>query len=435
MTVSLFGRLDGPVCVDLFAGGGGASEGMRRATGFHPVVAVNHDDDAIRMHAANHPETMHFREDVFKVSPGVGSRGRRPDLLWASPQCTHFSRARGKAPKSEQQRSLAWVVVDWARDARPRCIIVENVPEFLTWGPLGDDGEPIRERAGETFAAWVCALEGAGYVVEHRVLVAADYGAPTTRRRVYVVATLDRAPVWPAPTHGPGRPLPWRTAAECIDWSLPCPSIFERDKPLAEATLRRIAEGVRRFVVEAPAPFIAPVGAAWIAKHYGNGVVGHPVDRPLGAVTAVDHHSLVVAFLDKLYGSARAGQALTEPMPTVTTGGGRGGGHTGLVYAFLTAYYGTAIGHRPDGPLPAVVTKDRFGLIVVHVNGEPHVITDIGMRMLQPRELARAQGFGEDYILTGTKSSQVARIGNSVCPPVAEALVRANLPHPRQAAA
>lgn len=435
MTVSLFGRLDGPVCVDLFAGGGGASEGMRRATGFHPVVAVNHDDDAIRMHAANHPETMHFREDVFKVSPGVGSRGRRPDLLWASPQCTHFSRARGRAPKSEQQRSLAWVVVDWARDARPRCIIVENVPEFLTWGPLGDDGEPIRERAGETFAAWVCALEGAGYVVEYRVLVAADYGAPTTRRRVYVVATLDRAPVWPAPTHGPGRPLPWRTAAECIDWSLPCPSIFERDKPLAEATLRRIAEGVRRFVVEAPAPFIAPVGAAWIAKHYGNGVVGHPADRPLGAVTAVDHHSLVVAFLDKLYGSARAGQALTEPMPTVTTGGGRGGGHTGLVYAFLTAYYGTAIGHRPDGPLPAVVTKDRFGLVVVHVNGEPHVITDIGMRMLQPRELARAQGFGEDYILTGTKSSQVARIGNSVCPPVAEALVRANLPHPRQAAA
>jgi len=207
---------------------------------------------------------------------------------------------------------------------------------------------------------------------------------------------------------------------------LPCPSIFERAKPLAAATLKRIAEGVRRFVVEAPAPFIAPVGAAWIAKHYG-GVVGHPADRPLGAVTAVDHHSLVVAFLDKLYGSARAGQSIAEPMPTITAGGGRGGGHTGLVYAFLTAYYGTAIGHRPDAPLPAVVTRDRFGLIVVHVNGEPHVITDIGMRMLQPRELARAQGFGEDYILTGTKSSQVARIGNSVCPPVAEALVRANI--------
>ncbi len=478
LSASLFGRMDGPVLIDLFAGGGGASEGMRRATGFHPVVAVNHCDDAIRMHAANHPETMHFREDVFKVAPGVGSRGRRPDLLWASPQCTHFSRARGRAPKSEQQRSLAWVVVDWARDVRPRCIIVENVPEFVTWGPLGDDGEPIRERAGETFAAWVSALEGAGYVVEHRVLTAANYGAPTTRRRVYVIATLDRAPAWPEPTHGPGRTLPWRTAAECIDWSLPCPSIFERDKPLAEATLRRIAEGVRRFVVEAPAPFIAPVGAAWIAKHYGNGVVGHPADRPLGAVTAVDHHSLVltklspaliqtgygerdgqsprvldlhaplgsvvaggqkhalaVAFLDKLYGSARAGQPLTEPMPTITSGGGKGGGHAGLVYAFLTAYYGTAIGHRPDGPLPSVVTKDRFGLIVVHVNGEPHVITDIGMRMLQPRELARAQGFGEDYILTGSKSSQVARIGNSVCPPVAEALVRANLTHHRRAAA
>lgn len=475
MTVSLFGRLDGPACVDLFAGGGGASEGMRRATGCHPIVAINHDADAIAMHTANHPETMHFREDVFKVAPGLGSRGRALDLLWASPQCTHFSRARGGAPKSEQQRSLAWVVVDWARAVRPRTIIVENVPEFVTWGPLGEDGEPIRDRAGETFRAWVGALEAEGYVVEHRVLSAADYGAPTWRRRVYVVATRGRAPVWPAPSHGPGRPLPYRTAAECIDWTIPVPSIFERAKPLAEATLKRIAEGVRRFVVDAAEPFIAPVGAAWIAKHYGNGVVGHPLDRPLGAVTAVDHHSLVVtklspaliqtgygeregqsprvldlhaplgsvvaggqkhalvmAFLDKLHGSARAGQPLTEPMPTVTTGGGRGGGHAGLVYAFLTAYYGTAIGHRPDGPLPAVVTKDRFGLVVVKVNGEPHVITDIGMRMLQPRELARAQGFDDSYILTGTKSSQVARIGNSVCPPVAEALVRAQLTTPRR---
>lgn len=429
---SLFGRLDRPACVDLFAGGGGASEGMRRATGCHPIVAINHDADAIAMHAANHPETMHFREDVFKVAPGLGSRGRALDLLWASPQCTHFSRARGSAPKSEQQRSLAWVVVDWARAVRPRTIIVENVPEFVTWGPLGDDGEPIRDRAGETFRAWVGALEAEGYVVEHRVLSAADYGAPTWRRRVYVVATHGRGPVWPAPSHGPGRPLPYRTAAECIDWTIPVPSIFERAKPLAEATLKRIAEGVRRFVVDAPEPFIAPVGAAWIAKHYGNGVVGHPLDRPLGAVTAVDHHSLAVAFLDKLHGSARAGQPLTEPMPTVTTGGGRGGGHAGLVYAFLTAYYGTAIGHRPDGPLPAVVTKDRFGLVVVKVNGEPHVITDIGMRMLQPRELARAQGFDDSYILTGTKSSQVARIGNSVCPPVAEALVRAQLTTPRR---
>ncbi len=432
MTVSLFGRLDSPACVDLFAGGGGASEGMRRATGCHPIVAINHDADAIAMHAANHPETMHFREDVFKVAPGLGSRGRALDLLWASPQCTHFSRARGGAPKSEQQRSLAWVVVDWARAVRPRTIIVENVPEFVTWGPLGDDGEPIRDRAGETFRAWVGALEAEGYVVEHRVLSAADYGAPTWRRRVYVVATRGHAPVWPAPSHGPGRPLPYRTAAECIDWDIPVPSIFERAKPLAEATLKRIAEGVRRFVVDAPEPFVVPGGAAWVAKHYGNGVVGHPLDRPLGAVTAVDHHSLAVAFLDKLHGSARAGQPLTEPMPTITAGGGRGGGHAGLVYAFLTAYYGTAIGHRPDGPLPAVVTKDRFGLVVVKVNGEPHVITDIGMRMLQPRELARAQGFDDSYILTGTKSSQVARIGNSVCPPVAEALVRAQLTTPRR---
>jgi DNA (cytosine-5)-methyltransferase 1 len=194
---SLFGRMDGPAVADLFAGGGGASEGIRRATGFHPTVAINHCADAIRMHAANHPETMHFLEDVFEVPPGLGSRGRTLDLLWASPQCTHFSRARGGAPKSDQQRSLAWVVVDWARAVRPRTIIVENVPEFVTWGPLADDGEPVRARAGETFRAWVGALEAEGYVVEHRVLMAADYGAPTSRRRVYVDATRGRRPVWP----------------------------------------------------------------------------------------------------------------------------------------------------------------------------------------------------------------------------------------------
>lgn len=455
--------------VDLFAGGGGASEGIRRALGRCPDVAVNHDPDAIAMHKKNHPDTRHYREDVFHVDPVKACGGRQPDLMWMSPDCRHFSRAKGGKPVSAKVRSLAGVGVKWARKVRPRCICLENVEEFTTWGPLDADGRPVPERVGDFFRAWVRALEALGYTVEWRVLVCADYGAPTTRRRLFLVARLDGRPQWPEPTHGPGPGrAPYRTAAECIDWSIPVPSIFGRERPLAEKTERRIAAGIRRFLLDCPDPFIVdlpsgrrvapsliqtgygerrgqaprvldieqPLGTvvaggqkhglvfAWLAKHYG-GVVGIPADVPLSTVTATDHHSLVAASLTKFYGTS-TGSSLAAPAPTVTAHAG--GGHLGLVSAFLLKYYGTSVGQDVRDPLHTVTTMDRFGVVHVAIDGEPHVIADIGMRMLQPRELARAHGFGEDYVLEGTKKAQVARIGNSVPVAPVEAIVRANLP-------
>jgi DNA (cytosine-5)-methyltransferase 1 len=468
---------------DLFAGGGGASLGIERALGRSVDLAVNHNPEAIAMHAANHPTAHHMREDVWAVNPVEACAGRPVELLWASPDCRHFSRAKGGKPVSPKIRSLAWVVTRWARAVRPAVICLENVAEFQTWGPLSGE-QPIKERAGETFRKWVGQLERMGYCVRWRILNAADFGAPTSRRRLFLVARLDgQEPVWPTPTHGPGRALPYRTAAECIDWFIPCPSIFDRKKPLAEATLLRIAHGVMRYVVNAKKPFILnlthggrcepidegmrtvtgahrgekalvvptliqtgygersgqaprtldiknPIGtlvgsqkhalvSAFIAKHYG-GVVGGPVEVPLGTITQIDHHSLVGASLLKLYGTSTGADA-SDPMHTVT---GQGG-HIGLVATFLVKYYGTAIGQDAAEPLDTITTKGRFGLVTVTIDGEQYAIVDIGMRMLQPRELARAQGFPDSYILTGTKTSQVARIGNSVCPDVAEAVVRA----------
>lgn len=441
-----------PVIVDLFAGGGGASEGIRRALGIHPLVAINHDPAAIAMHAANHPPTLHLCESVYDVRPGDVIRGRDVDLLWASPDCTHFSRAKGGRPRRQEIRGLAWVVVDWAREVRPRVICLENVPEFVTWGPLDEHGQPDPAHAGETFAAWVEALRALGYLIEWRVLSAADYGAPTSRRRLFLVARCDGQPVrWPTPTHGPDRSQPYRTAGECIDWSIPTRSIFGRARPLAEATQRRIAAGLVRYVLEAERPYIVDGGAhwlintrngeragqrprtrdlrdpmptvtakgsqgalvtAWLAKHY-TGVVGSDLRAPLGTVTAVDHHSLCAAQLER------------EPA-----------GNARQVAAYLTAYYGSERdGQALDEPLRTIPTRDRFGLVTVTLDGEPYVVTDIGMRMLQPRELATAQGFGSDYHLTGTKTEQIARIGNSVCPDVAAALVGANLDTARREAA
>lgn len=485
--------------VDLFAGGGGASEGIRQALGIGPAVAINHDLAAVEMHAANHPGTMHLCEDVFRVQP-FRPRRKPIDLLWASPDCTHHSRAKGGKPRETGRRLLAWVVVEWARAVHPRVIALENVQEFRDWGPLDEHGQPIPEKRGETFREFVNALQLAGYRVEHRVLNAADFGAPTSRRRLFLVARCDGEPIrWPEPTHGPGRALPWRTAAECIDWSIPVPSIFDRARPLAEATQRRIAEGIRRYVLDSPRPFIvqvnhgrdvnrshdlgvpfptiatgtgahgfglvaptlvqtgygerpgqtpraldlgAPLGtvvaggqrhalvAAFLARHYG-GMVGREVERPLPTVTAVDHHGLVAAHLTKFYGTSAAGQGLERPAPTITAGGE----HAGLVAAFLTKFYGRSTGHAPTEPLHTITSMERFGVVTVHLDGEPYVLADIGMRMLQPRELARAQGFDDSYVLTGTKRDQVARIGNSVAPPVARAVVAAQFSAPGAAEA
>ena len=468
------------IIVDLFAGGGGASEGIRLALGRCPDVAINHDAAAIAMHEANHPSTLHLREDIRTVSPTATVQGRPVALLWASPDCKHFSRAKGGKPREKAIRSLAWAVVDWAREVRPAVICLENVSEFQTWGPLLEDGRVDPARAGETFREFVKALSDLGYAVDWRVLNAADFGAPTSRKRLFLIARCDGFPLtWPTPSHGPGR-IPYRTAAECIDWSIPVPSIFverpvgitdlqefqvtagRRCKPLAEKTMARIAKGIQRFVFDAPRPFIV--------SHYGQSV-GQSIDDPLPTVTAggMGHqslvvpsliqtgygerkgqaprvldlhspigtlvaggqkHALVAAFLTKFYGTS-TGSDLREPMPTTTAGGT----HAGLVAAFLAKHYGGVTGQDLFHPLGTITAVDHHSLVTVSIEGEPHYIADIGMRMLQPRELATAQGFRADYMLTGTKTQQVARIGNSVCPPIAAAIVGALLPRQQGVAA
>lgn len=465
--------------VDLFAGGGGASEALEQALGRPVDIAINHSPAAIAMHQANHPETRHYCEDIFAVSPREACSGRRVAFLWASPDCTHHSRAKGGKPRESGRRALADVVIRWAEEVRPRVIFLENVEEFEDWGPLDEDGSPIKSLSGTLFRAWAAKLTDLGYALEWTSIVAADYGAPTTRKRLFLVARCDGAPVvFPEPTHGKGRSAAWRPASEIIDWSLPCPSIFERARPLAEATLRRIATGIQRYVIGAARPFIVPTPgglvaptlvqtgygerqgqapraldlgkplgtvvagggrhalvAALITKHYG-GVIGHEVQRSLGTVTTVDHHALTTAFLTKFYGTS-VGVDAREPLPTVTASGG----HLAEVRAFLVKYYGTG-GQQQDlfDSLHTVTTKARFGLVMVH--GEPYAIADIGMRMLAPHELFAAQGFPPDYQIAPihngrplTKTEQTALVGNSVSPPPARALVLANAAAARRSAA
>jgi DNA (cytosine-5)-methyltransferase 1 len=492
--------------VDNFAGGGGASTGIELATGRSPDIAVNHDPEALAMHAANHPGTRHLREDVFDVDPVEVCGGRPVGLAWFSPDCTFHSKARGGKPfrdrrKALRRRGLAWVVTRWARAVHPRVICLENVEEFEDWGPLTAEGVPDPDRAGFTFRRWVAQLERAGYAVEWRQLRACDFGAPTTRKRLYVVARCDGAPiVWPTPTHGPGRAEPYRTAAECIDWSIPVPSIFERERPLAEATLRRIARGIQRYVIDAARPFVVPVAGSAVApvitEHanasnprswradeplrtqcanvkgghfalvaptlvqtgYGERVGQAPraldVQAPLGTVVGGGaKHALVTAFLAKHFGGNESpGSSLARSMDTVTARDHHGlvtaqlslldriesprRDHREEVRALLVKFYGNEReGHSLQLPLGTVTTKDRFGLVTVH--GLPYAIVDIGMRMLQPRELFRAQGFPDAYVIDRgedgaplTKTAQVRMCGNSVAPPVAAALVAANLAQP-----
>lgn len=463
------------IIVDSFAGGGGASTGIEHALGRPVDVAINHNAEAIAMHAINHPGTTHYIESVFKVDPESITGNQPVGLLWASPDCTHFSKAKGDAPRSPRVRGLAWVVIRWARRVKPRVIMLENVEEFEDWGPLLEDGRPCPDRRGKTFLLWVNQLRGSGYQVEWRQLRACDYGAPTIRKRLFLIARRDGLPiVWPTATHGPGRSQAYRTAADCIDWSLPCPSIFDRTRPLAEATMRRVAAGVMRYVVNAAEPFIVPLrgtSAAHRSAHsvdaplstvsaggthhalvsptlvqtgYGerDGQAPRALDlgKPLGTVVSGGKHALVAAFLAKHYGGV-VGSDLRDPLGTVTRVDHHSLITTELaadrretVRAFLTKYYGTPQDPQLRQPLHTVTTKDRFGLVTVA--GETFAIADIGLRMLQPRELYRAQGFPEDYVIDFEyrgkrlpKSSQVRMCGNSVSPPVVQAMVTANFAH------
>jgi DNA (cytosine-5)-methyltransferase 1 len=508
--------------IDSFAGGGGASLGIEMALGRSPDIAINHDAEAIAMHAANHPTTLHLSKNIWKVDPLDHVKGRKVGLAWFSPDCKHFSKAKGGKPVARNIRDLAWVVVLWAQRVRPAIIFLENVEEFRTWGPLDEDGMPCKVRSGATFKRWVNELRKMGYKVEHRELRACDYGAPTIRKRLFLIARCDGLPiVWPDPTHGApddpevraNRKAPWRTAAECVDWALPCHSIFLTreegravgvNRPLAENTMARIAKGVKRYVLDAAEPFIVHVAdglivpvvtrgqhgggnrsgdgplhtvtasdgdtnqllAAHLEAYYGEGNGGTnrsaALTDPVKTVVTENRHALVTAFLAQhntgmvghdtrkpvstilqrgtqqavvtahcinLKGSDRRASAADTPAPSVTAGGT----HIGEVRAFLVKYYGADQDPRLEEPLHTVTTKHRFGLVYVH--GEPYQIVDIGMRMLAPRELFRAQGFPDSYEIEVefegkmlSKAAQIRMCGNSVSPVMASALVAANYP-------
>lgn len=400
------------------------------ALGRSPDIAINHDAEAIAMHQANHPTARHYQASVWDVDPIEACAGRSVGLMWLSPDCTFHSKARGAKPFRERdparrRRGLAWVAVRWAKAVRPRVIALENVEEFADWGPLAADGKPCPLRRGLTFRRFVKQLQNCGYEVDWQELRACDYGAPTTRKRLFLIARCDGLPiVWPEPTHG-YRLLPYRTAAECVIWTLPCPSIFERSKPLADNTLRRVARGIRRFVVDDPNPFIVRIGQTG-----GGGAYVNAIDSPLTTITTKAEHCLVAPFLAKHYGGNYTGPGVDvrRPMDTITTTD-----HHALVHAFLVAYYGNERdGGSLNDPMRTLTTKDRYGLVTIH--GQQHRIADIGMRMLQPRELFRAQGFPDRYVIdlerNGkplSKAAQVRMCGNSVCPPVAAAIVQANM--------
>ncbi|MDU4357152.1 DNA cytosine methyltransferase [Enterobacter hormaechei] len=614
------------IIVDNFAGGGGASTGIEMAIGRSVDIAINHDPNAVAMHTTNHPDTLHYCESVFDVNPQLATAGRPVGLAWFSPDCRHFSKAKGSKPVEKEIRGLAWIVIRWALAVRPRVMMLENVEEFKTWGPLivsADGGQrPDPERAGETFEAFCGMLSGGipaghpaleecceflgiaadgmlaqqlvaglGYAVDYRELRACDFGAPTIRKRFFMVMRCDGVPVtWPEVTHADpkspavqaGKLAPWRTAAECIDWSIAALSIFGRKKPLAENTLKRIARGIQRFVLDNPAPFIVkcnhtstrsgydcfrgqslneplqtitkkhgyaiavphltkfrtgatgqevtepvptitagtskrpggnghalgmveaaltpfvgrqfgasvghradepsatitaggggksqlvmptliqmgygerlgqeprvlqldnPLGtvtaggnkfatvSAFLAKHYGGNYQGAGVDmdEPMHSVTTVDHHAAVTSHLVKLRGTCRDGQRTDQPMPTITAGGT----HVGEVKTMLAVDgYDEQRAQQVLEFLREYCGPDSTGLVTL--DGVVYRIVDIGMRMLQPHELYRAQGFPEWYIIDQdfrgvkyAKDKQVARCGNAVPPPFAEALVRANLP-------
>jgi DNA (cytosine-5)-methyltransferase 1 len=542
--------INGELIVDNFAGGGGASTGIELATGYSVDIAINHDPEAIKMHKANHPNTKHYCENVWAVDPVKACKGHPVGLAWFSPDCKHFSKAKGGKPKDKNIRGLAWVALRWAGLVRPRVIMLENVEEFKTWGPLNRRHHPIRAKQGKTFERFVQQLRELGYEVEFRELIAADYGAPTMRKRFFMVARCDgKSIVWPEPTHAPadseevkaGLKKPYVGAYTQIDFSRPCPSIFDTSeeikekygiravRPLAQKTMDRIARGFIKFVLNNPKPFIiqcnhggerrpndirepmptitgkhgygivepymvqigqtgftkdrskdvreplttivsknehcliSPTLIQYHSETSKDGVRGQTIEDPIMTVDSSNRYGLVTSFLHKYYdgGYKGAGETVENPLPTVTAWDHNsvvtanliqmnnhcdgkdirqplptitaGDGHFGEVRAFLIKYYGQGTGQDIKKPLDTVTAQDRFGLVTI--NGSDYQIVDIGLRMLEPRELYGCQGFPDDYIIdhdytgkTYPRSEQVRRCGNAVCPPIPAALVRANLP-------
>lgn len=531
-------------------GGGGASTGIELATGYSVDIAINHDPEAIKMHRANHPNTEHYCENVWAVDPVKACKGHPVGLAWFSPDCKHFSKAKGGKPKDKNIRGLAWVALRWAGLVRPRVIMLENVEEFKTWGPLNRRHHPIKSKQGKTFEKFVQQLTDLGYKVEFKELIAADYGAPTMRKRFFMIARCDDKPIiWPEPTHAPadsekvkkGLLKPYVGAYTQLDFSLPCPSIFDTSeeikekygiravRPLAQKTMDRIARGFKKFILDNPEPFIiqcnhggerrpndirepmptitgkhgygivepymvqigqtgftkdrskdireplttivsknehcliSPTLIQYHSETSKDGVRGQTIEDPIMTVDSSNRYGLVTSFLHKYYdgGYKGAGETVENPLPTVTAWDHNsvvtanliqmnnhcdgkdirqplptitaGDGHFGEVRAFLIKYYGQGTGQDLQEPLDTVPTHDRFGLVTI--NGTDYQIVDIGLRMLEPRELYGCQGFPDDYIIdhdytgkTYPRSEQVRRCGNAVCPPIPAALVRANLP-------
>ena len=651
-----FSTQDDEIVVDFFCGGGGAGTGLEMGLGRAVNVAKNHSAAAISMHTVNHPGAVHYTTDVFDGDPDTECGGEAVGWFHMSPDCTHHSQAAGGQPRKREIRNLSWIGLKWAGKKKPRVISLENVKQILQWGPLvakrckvtsrvvklgggvAEPGEvvpvsqqflvPDPARRGQTWAVFVAELQRLGYAVEWRVIKACDFGAPTSRERLFMIARCDGQPiVWPEPTHAkhPAKgQKKWRTAAECIDWTIPSKSIFDRAKPLAPATLRRIAKGMKKFVIDAADPFIVPIAnwsgesvqsahdplrtvTSWPrggsfamaspiiapATHQGSDRINDPhaplptvtcanrgeltlispvlvgaggpeysgkpatADQPAGTLMTQNHRALAAAHLVK-FRFADEGKALDEPLPTITSGGNyqrpagaahamgistvfmaqmnggfnttdaksvedpmttvtntgsqqqlvtanlvhlrgncdardagdplhtisAGGTHHGLVTAFmerqfgasvgqgvdepaptftaggggksslvelqlspeveagalrvaafLISYYGTENMSAADAPAPTITTKDRLGLVTVTIKGTPYVIVDICLRMLQPAELYKAQGFPADYIISHgaegkpfTKTQQVHMCGNSVSPPPMAALARANDP-------
>lgn len=424
--------MDGLI-IDMFAGGGGASVGIEMALGRPVDIAVNHDPEAIRMHKVNHPDTLHLTEDVFTVNLVKHVKGRRVALLWASPDCTSHSKAKGGQPRNSGLRILPWAVHKHAKAIKPEVIIMENVEEIQEWGPLDENGRPIKERAGEDYNKFVKAMKALNYQFDSRELVAADFGAPTTRRRWYAIFRKEGKIHWPTQTHTKDK---WLHCGDYLDWSDLGKSIFNRTTQLAEATQKRIANGIRKYIVENPNPYIVSDAraAAFLIQYHAeqkNGDSrGQKLDEPLKTIDTSNRYGLVSAFLTKFYKTG-TGQSCEEPLHTITTSPG----HFGIISAWLTKYYGTGGGQGCGEPLATITTKDRFGLVgvVLDVNGEEYRISDVFLRMLKPEELKVCQGFPKDYIIDHDidgrpypKKEQVARIGNSVVPIMAQKLVEAN---------
>lgn len=428
------------IIIDCFAGGGGASAGIEMALGRPVDIAVNHDPAAIRMHKTNHPNTMHLTEDIFKADLKKHVNGRRVSLMWASPDCTSHSKAKGGRPRKQGLRILPWAVYKHAKEVLPEVIIMENVEEIQQWGPLDDSGKPISERKGEHYKKFINAMKSLGYAFDSRELVAADYGAPTTRKRWYAVFRRDgREIVWPEPTHSKGglnKIKSWKQCGDYIDWSDLGKSIFDRKKPLAEATMKRIANGYVKYVVNNPDPYTVgnKEAAAFLIQYHGEQRIGDSrgqfLTEPIKTIDTSNRYGLVTAFITKFYKNG-AGQGCDEPLHTITTSPG----HFGLISAFLIKYYGTGCGQELSSPLGTITTKDRFGLVnaAADIDGEKYILKDIFLRMLKPEELKLMQGFPKDYIISRDYnwkacpvSERVKRIGNSVVPVMAQKLVESN---------